>query len=108
MGRLTLPLVLLATFALAACGVKGPLEPPPGAPGAPGTQAPAQQGQTSAGGSANVANWNNQSRSLESVPGSFSTPGTSFGWGQSNREDEKDHLRGAKSPNRPFILDGLL
>lgn len=108
MGRLSLPLVLLATFALAACGVKGPLEPPPGAPGAPGTQASAPQGQTAAGGSANVNNWNRQSRTLEALPGASTTPGNSFGWGESDREANKDHLRGAKVPDRSFFLDGLL
>ncbi|MGQ3671357.1 LPS translocon maturation chaperone LptM [Xanthobacter sp. TB0136] len=105
MGRLTLPLVLLSALTLAACGVKGPLEPPPGAPDASSN---ARQGQNAQAGSASVSNWNDQAKSLERMPSGNNTPGTTFGWGGSDREAEKDHLRGAYSPDRPFILDGLL
>ncbi len=105
MGRLSLPLVLLATLALAACGVKGPLEPPPGAPGAASDSG---QNQSERTGSASVNNWNDQTQALERMPSGNTTAGTSFGWGQADREAEKDHLRGANSPDRPFFLDGLL
>ncbi|MGE4371962.1 MAG: lipoprotein [Xanthobacter sp.] len=116
MPRLSLSFALFMTLAVAACGVKGPLELPPNAqnaPGASGAQASAQ-GQTAAGGTASSAEsgtpkretWAGQQSSLNQSGGS--SAGTSFGWGQSNRQAEEDHLKGAEAPNRPFFLDWLL
>lgn len=104
MFRLTLPLALVAAFALTACGVKGPLEPPPGAPQAPAPQAQAVvvpapsnnptgfHAATSASDMANTA-----------------TPHAEWEKSQQNMSGAKpDSLQGVVRPDRPFILDGLL
>ncbi|MDQ0505729.1 LPS translocon maturation chaperone LptM [Xanthobacter agilis] len=103
MFRLTLPLALVAAFALAACGVKGPLEPPPGAP-----QPPAPQAQvvvpppsTSAAGF--------HSATSASDMASSATPHADWEKSQQSTSGAKsDPLKGVARPNQPFILDGLL
>ncbi|MGQ3675389.1 LPS translocon maturation chaperone LptM [Xanthobacter sp. TB0139] len=115
MPRLSLSFALLMTLAVAACGVKGPLELPPNAQGAPGAQAstqgqPGQQASPATGATASQAS----TRETWATPqgatgqGGGATAGTSFGWGQSNRQTEEDHLKGAEAPNRSFFLDWLL
>lgn len=103
MSRLTLPLALAAALALAACGVKGPLEPPPGAPQAATPQAqvvvppPAARndGFHSAVSASDMAN--------------TATPHADWEKSQQNAATAKtDPLKGVARPSQPFILDGLL
>lgn len=103
MFRLTLPLALAAAFALAACGVKGPLEPPPGAPqaSAPKVQAvvpppsASNDGFHSASSASDMANTATPHAEWEKNKPTASTP-------------KPDPLQGVARPNQPFILDGLL
>lgn len=103
--RLLRPLVLAAAFALAGCGVKGPLEPPPGAPQAsapktppvvapPTTTSATNNGFHSATSAADMAN--------------TATPHASWERSQQPKASKPDPLAGAVRPDQPFILDGLL
>ncbi|MFG1431790.1 lipoprotein [Xanthobacter sp. V2C-8] len=98
MFRLTLPLALVAAFALAACGVKGPLEPPPGAPVAtPQAQvAPPPNVRHSAGALGG------------SATDMVSNSSTHAAWEKDQRGASGDPLKGIARPDQPFILDGLL
>lgn len=104
MFRLTLPLALVAAFALAACGVKGPLEPPPGAPKPPQPQAsqvvvPPPSTSTTGFHSATSASdmANSATPHAEWEKSQQATGGTKV-----------DPLKDVARPNQPFILDGLL
>ncbi|MFG1297201.1 LPS translocon maturation chaperone LptM [Xanthobacter variabilis] len=105
MFRLTLPLALVAAFALAACGVKGPLEPPPGAP------QPHVQAQTPAvvvpPPSSSVAGFHSALSASDMA--NTATPHAAWEKSQQNNAGAKpDSLQGVVRPDRPFILDGLL
>ncbi len=88
-------LVLLGALALGACGVKGPLEPPPGAPQA---EAPPTVG--------------GKPVTTGSTPGVSDIPTTTARSGQWDKPARKragsDPLQGIARPDQPFILDGLL
>lgn len=102
------PLVFLAlggALALAACGVKGPLEPPPGTQAAP---TPPTHRATAATNDPNAPYtppksaadlYNTATPQAEWQKKKQPTTGTG---GASNL------LQGVKRPDQPFILDGLL
>lgn len=117
MRPLLVPLALCGTLALAACGVKGPLEPPPGAHATPPAVKPAAQ-QTAA-----------TSAKPGTKPGTTTADGpyiapTSDGeildsatphaeWQKKKvapgaTTGESPLLKDVKKPDQPFILDGLL
>ncbi|WP_454918881.1 LPS translocon maturation chaperone LptM [Xanthobacter sediminis] len=103
MSRLTLPLALAAALALAACGVKGPLEPPPGAPQAPAPQAQVVVPPPSA------RNDGFHSAVSASDMASSATPHADWEKSQQNAAAAKaDPLKDVARPSQPFILDGLL
>lgn len=96
MARLTLPLALLGALALAGCGVKGPLEPPPGAPQA---EAPPPAARPPSGGSA-------QPPQSAADMANAATPQAD--WQKPKSRHTGDPLQGAVRPDQPFVLDGLL
>ena len=93
--------------ALAGCGVKGPLEPPPGAhvaaPATPAAPHPAAGSSTPAAGTAAPAYV--PPRSAYELNNSV-TPHAD--WQKQKQSVKPDPLQGAKRPDQPFILDGLL
>jgi len=110
MPRLALPFALPAALAaalvLAGCGVKGPLEPPPGAPH-PQPQAvvvpppsTTTLGFHSAASASDMANSATPHASWERNPASSSSVSSSA--------SKEKLLQGVVRPNQPFILDGLL
>ncbi|MFG1382039.1 LPS translocon maturation chaperone LptM [Xanthobacter versatilis] len=116
MRPLLVPLALCGTLALAACGVKGPLEPPPGAHATPEATKPAvqQAAVTSAkpGTKPNAAADApyiapaSDGEILESATPHAewqkkkAAPGATTG--------ESPLLKGVTKPDQPFILDSLL
>ncbi|MFG1478475.1 lipoprotein [Xanthobacter sp. V4C-4] len=104
MFRLTLPLALAAAFALAACGVKGPLEPPPGAPVAP---PPPQASVVVPPPSTSTTGFH----SAVSASDMANTATPHADWEKSKQSAsgaKSDPLQGVARPKTPFILDGLL
>ncbi|MEP9350122.1 lipoprotein [Xanthobacter sp. KR7-225] len=99
-------LALAAVLVLAGCGVKGPLELPPGAQAAPappasGTGAPASADTSRPGAAAGAA----------TNPSLIGAVGGSTGWqsgSTKNTSAPPEQLKGARRPEQPFILDGLL
>ncbi|MDI4658088.1 LPS translocon maturation chaperone LptM [Xanthobacter autotrophicus] len=118
MRPLLVPLALCGTLALAACGVKGPLEPPPGAHATPSSTPPAARPavqQTAAarpgakpGAAADgpyVAPTSDGEILESATPHAewqkkTAAPGATTG--------ESPLLKDVKKPDQPFILDGLL
>lgn len=98
MLRVKCLLVLLAALALGACGVKGPLEPPPGAPQPTAAAAAVPPGL---GEGATVH-----------TPGVSDIPTTATArhglWDRQERKRSNDPLQDIPRPDQPFILDGLL
>lgn len=92
---LAILMALGGTLALAACGVKGPLEPPPGAhvaaPPPQGAEAPAPTTSGYANSGTPHADWEKQKKSS----------GSGFNSGARS-------IQGVERPNQPFVLDGLL
>ncbi|MFG1378107.1 lipoprotein [Xanthobacter autotrophicus] len=112
MRPLFVPLALCGTLALAACGVKGPLEPPPGAhvtpSTAPAAARPAVQ-QTASAKPATAGAYaapTSDGEILESATPhaewqkKTAAPGATTG--------ESPLLKDVKKPDQPFFLDGLL
>lgn len=101
MLRVQLLLALCGTLAVAACGVKGPLEPPPGAhatpqpqaaaPGAPAPGTPAYATARYNDQTVPHADWEKQQKKQSTGGGASSSL-----------------LQGVERPQQPFILDGLL
>lgn len=105
MRTLATLMALCGTLALAACGVKGPLEPPPGAHAAPPPPKPATataQQQDGAGYTPpkTAAEFNESAVPHASWEKQKKTSG-----GSSNSQKL---LQGADRPDQPLILDGLL
>lgn len=106
MLRVRLLLALCGALAVAACGVKGPLEPPPGA------QAPAPPQATAAaapqsGAQGYVAPRTAAEMNESAIPHADwekqkKPPGSASGSGGSQL------LQGIQRPQQPFVLDGLL
>lgn len=95
-GALRLALVLggvvVGALGLAGCGVKGPLEPPPGAQ-ATGPTISAQEATAA----------------TSSSPGRAKDASSEWKSGGGHKgESSGNLLQGAQKPNQPFILDGLL
>ena len=108
MRPLLVPLALCGALALAACGVKGPLEPPPGAqvaappatatppapkPGTkpdPTTYVPPRTAAELYDSATPHADWEKQKKPAAGTTGS------------------QQLLQGVNRPNQPFVLDGLL
>jgi len=104
MRSLRLLLALCGTLAVAACGVKGPLEPPPGAHAAapPPKQAKteASDGYVAPKSSADFLNSATPQADWQKKKSTGSGSGTSGG--------AANLLHGVERPNQPFVLDGLL
>lgn len=98
-GAARVALALAGVLALAGCGVKGPLELPPGAHATPAPAAAAAD--TSASRSSS-------SSSTPLIGGSGSSTGWTSGTTNKNTSAAPEQLKGASRPNQPFILDGLL
>ena len=100
-GAPRLALACLGVLVLAGCGVKGPLEPPPGAHvAAPAPQAP-PPAETNASASTiySPTSANEMANSLSPQPK----------WeANSHPKGSSNPLQGAQRPDQPFILDGLL
>lgn len=106
--RLPLILAVLGALALAGCGVKGPLEPPPGATVAPKADAPPKAGADASGSSSSSGTSSVTGRANDDVI-SQTTPKAS--WEKQNLNagrTKRDPLQGVVRPDTPFILDGLL
>lgn len=97
-------MALCGTLALGACGVKGPLEPPPGAHAAAPPPAAAQPAPAagSAGYTApkTAAQFNDSATPQADWQKQKKTSGSSSG--------SQKLLQGVQRPDQPFILDGLL
>lgn len=106
-GATRLALVLACAMGLAGCGIKGPLEPPPGAQAAaaPPPQA-AAAAQSKPAATAPIAPAGTKPRATETA-NAVSQPE----WQNSSRRTTSattNLLKGAQKPDQPFILDGLL
>ncbi|MFS8036199.1 LPS translocon maturation chaperone LptM [Xanthobacter sp. AM11] len=99
MLRLRILLALCGTLAVAACGVKGPLEPPPGAQAAPPPSKPAAA--ATAEGSYVAP------RSSTDIQNS-ATPHADWQTQKKPTSSGSQLLQGVQRPQQPFILDGLL
>ncbi|MEP9354452.1 lipoprotein [Xanthobacter sp. KR7-65] len=98
MRSLVTLMALCGTLALAACGVKGPLEPPPGAQvAAPPPQAPPS---ASTAATPRTAAQFNDSATPHADWQKQKTTGSS--------SSSQKLLQGVQRPDQPFILDGLL
>ncbi|GLI20682.1 putative small lipoprotein YifL [Xanthobacter flavus] len=104
MRTLATLMALCGTLALAACGVKGPLEPPPGAHAAPPPPKPATA-TASADSSTSYAPPKTAAEFNESaVPhASWEKKKTS---GSTSSSDKL--LKGIDRPDQPLLIDGLL
>ena len=116
MRSLLVPLALCGALALAACGVKGPLEPPPGAHATPPAATPGVQPAAASAatpgpkpGTAADAPYiapTSDGEILESATPHAewqkkkAAPGATTG--------ESPLLKGVTKPDQPFILDSLL
>ncbi|MGR7994998.1 MULTISPECIES: LPS translocon maturation chaperone LptM [unclassified Xanthobacter] len=103
MSRLSLPLALVAALALAGCGVKGPLEPPPGAPKAEAPKTPPAVPPPTAAGETGFHSATSASDMANSV-----TPHADWEKSKQKQSGKTDQLEGVARPDRPFFLDGLL
>lgn len=102
MLRLRLLLALCGTLAVAACGVKGPLEPPPGAHAAPPPPKQAAANTSNSSGAGYVA-----PRSAADINDS-ATPQADWQKQKKAASGSSQLLQGVQRPSQPFILDGLL
>ncbi|MBB6308755.1 LPS translocon maturation chaperone LptM [Xanthobacter tagetidis] len=94
-------LALAGALALAGCGVKGPLELPPGAHAAPPAATATAAAESGSGKSGAAAN-----QSLLGASGG--STGWQSGTSTKNPSATPEQLKGASRPKTPFILDGLL
>ncbi|MFG1345076.1 lipoprotein [Xanthobacter autotrophicus DSM 431] len=103
MRPLRLLLALGATLAVAACGVKGPLEPPPGAhvaaPPPKQSAAATSDGYVAPKSTADLIN--SATPTAEWAKKKSSSSGSGAG-------SSGTLLQGVDRPKQPFILDGLL
>lgn len=104
MRSLRLLLALGATLAVAACGVKGPLEPPPGAhaaapPPKPSSTASSSDGYVAPKSTADFINSATPHADWEKKKPTSTSSGATTGGAL---------LQGVERPKQPFILDGLL
>lgn len=100
MRTLATLMALCGTLALAACGVKGPLEPPPGAHAAPKpATATAAQGAAGFAPPKSAAEFNESA--IPQADWQKKKPSGSAGGSQKL-------LQGVERPDQPLILDGLL
>lgn len=91
---------------LAGCGIKGPLEPPPGAQAAPPPPAAAAAEPAKPGKPAAAVAPSLKPRAAETA-NAVSQPE----WQNGTRRTTSattNLLKGAQKPDQPFILDGLL
>lgn len=105
MRTLATLMALCGTLALAACGVKGPLEPPPGAhaappPPKPATATAATDGSTAYTPPKTAAEFNESAVPHASWEKQKKTSGAS---GSSQKL-----LQGIDRPDQPLLIDGLL
>lgn len=103
MFRLSLPLALVAALALAGCGVKGPLEPPPGAPKAEAPKKPPAVAPTTPSADTGFHSATSAADMANSV-----TPHADWEKSKQKQGGKTNQLEGIARPDQPFILDGLL
>lgn len=109
MRTLATLMALCGTLALAACGVKGPLEPPPGAHAAPPPPKPATATATASTASTDSSSSYTPPKTAaefneSAVPhASWEKKKTS---GSTSSSDKL--LKGIDRPDQPLLIDGLL
>ncbi|MDI4666238.1 lipoprotein [Xanthobacter autotrophicus] len=120
MRPLLVPLALCGTLALAACGVKGPLEPPPGAHVTPQATPPAakpavqQAAATSAKPGTKPGATTDGTYVAPTSDGEILESATPHAEWQKKKTapgastGESPLLKDVSKPDQPFILDGLL
>ncbi|MFG1203835.1 lipoprotein [Xanthobacter aminoxidans] len=108
MRTLATLMALCGTLALAACGVKGPLEPPPGAHAAAPPPKPATATATATATADSSTSYTPPKTAAEfnesAVPhASWEKKRTTGSSGSSD-----NMLKGIDRPNQPLLIDGLL
>lgn len=109
MRPLLVSLALCGALALAACGVKGPLEPPPGAQVA--APAPKPVAATTAKPDPNAKPDTNAYVPPRTAADLYDSATPHADWEKKKpaaSSNSQPLLRGVNRPDQPFVLDGLL
>lgn len=116
MRPLLVSLALVGTLALAACGVKGPLEPPPGAQASASAAKPAEPPPPAPTPTSGKKSTDPNAPAYvppRTAAELYETATPHADWEKQKKPapgatTQQQLLRGVNRPDQPFILDGLL